>query len=78
MPAPRWQRDHELLACVASQLHALRITGYPELVDAGRMTAIAAADRTDRTRLFIGLSIGKGAPAARLGGRGRGDGRSRG
>ena len=44
MPAPRWQRDHELLACVASQLHVLRITGYPELVDAGRMTAIAAAD----------------------------------
>ena len=44
MPAPRWQRDHELLACVASQLHALRITGYPELVDTGRMTPIAAAD----------------------------------
>ena len=44
MPAPRWQHDHELLACVASQLHALRITGYPELVDTGRMTPIAAAD----------------------------------
>lgn len=44
MPAPRWQHDHELLAYVASQLHALRITGYPELVDTGRMTPIAAAD----------------------------------
>jgi len=44
MPAPRWQHDHELLACVASQLHALRITGDPELVDAGRMTPLAAAD----------------------------------
>ena len=41
---PRWQHDFELLACVASRLHAQRIVGYPSLVDAGRMTAGEAAD----------------------------------
>jgi hypothetical protein len=41
---PRWQHDYELLACVATRLHARRILGYPQLVDAGRMTADAAAD----------------------------------
>ncbi len=41
---PRWQHDYELLACVATHLHAQRILGYPEVVHAGRMTAGAAAD----------------------------------
>jgi hypothetical protein len=41
---PRWQHDYELLACVAMQLHAQRIVGYPEVVHVGRMTASAAAD----------------------------------
>jgi len=63
---PRWQHDYELLACVATRLHAQRILGYPEVVHAGRMTADAAADgiRVMGTIACTWWAIAKGKPEA--------------
>ncbi len=63
---PRWQHDYELLACVATRLHAKRILGYPEVVHAGRMTADAAADgiRIMGTIACTWWAIAEGQPEA--------------
>lgn len=63
---PRWQHDYELLACVATRLHAQRILGYPEVVHAGRMTANAAADgiRVMGTIACTWWAIAEGQPEA--------------
>lgn len=67
MTAPRWQHDYELLACVATRLHAQRIDGYPKLVHAGRMTADGAADgiRVMGTIACSWWAIAEGHPEAR-------------
>lgn len=41
---PRWHDDYELLAAVASNLHAQRAAHYPRLVAEGRITRSAALD----------------------------------
>jgi hypothetical protein len=66
MTALRWQHDYELLACVATRLHVQRIVGYPELVHAERMTAVAAADgiRIMGTIACTWWAIAEGAPEA--------------
>lgn len=43
MSPPRWHNDHDQLAIVAAYLHRMRVEGYPELVEAGRMKPEVAA-----------------------------------